>query len=577
MKRFFFSLTALTAVLVGCTQSAVLETPDLENIEISFNPYTGRTPVTKATEIASPSALGAAGGFNLYGTSTTLNGTTTTTKVYINDKHVNYSSGSWAYDQGTAVYWPPRTSTTTLSMAAYSANAYLGADKTASTEDDPSFTWLESTNKKAFKFEVPVLIGNQIDLLATSFQGDLSLNNTEKVDNGKVTLVFHHLLSRIGFQLKTIGPARKVVIKSLSLSGRMYTEGILDLTAAKESEVPTLTQTTPQNVTEIAKKDATYYYITSTSPVTFESGASDETSISSGNYLMIMPHAIQPGDDHYINVTYTIGGSSDKTSRIKLPEGFEFLPGKAYEFILELSTSAITFDVKVEETGWDEPNEENTITRPVTPTTPEGITLLGATATTNSATFALIVNKTGFDEVGVACRAFESDIEWKDATLIAKTSATSKGTYEVIVNSLSPNTTYEYCAYSKTGDECTYYSDLCPKFTTYASVTLNTIAEEHRTFDGAVVSATCNQTMDEYGFCWVKGTKTPTIADTKSTATATAGKFNYTITGLESYTYYTVCAYAKNSATGIVSYSTPQTFRTKFSVSDADYTGAEVE
>ena len=83
--------------------------------------------------------------------------------------------------------------------------------------------------------------------------------------------------------------------------------------------------------------------------------------------------------------------------------------------------------------------------------------------------------------------------------------------------------------------------------------------------------------MDEYGFCWVKGTKTPTIADKKSTATATAGKFNYTITGLESYTYYTVCAYAKNSATGIVSYSTPQTFRTKFSVSDADYTGAEVE
>ncbi len=575
MKRFFFSLTALAAVLVGCTQSAVLETPDLENIEISFNPYTGRTPVTKATEIASPTALGNAGGFNLYGTSTTLNGTTTTTKVYINDKHVNYvpESESWAYDQGTAVYWPPKTSTTTLSMAAYSANAYLGVDKTASTSDDPSFTWLNNTDKKAFRFEVPAAIGNQVDLLATSFQGDLSLNNTEKVDNGKVNLIFHHLLSRIGFQLKTIGPERRVVIKSLSFSGRMYTEGILDLTSAKESEIPALTQTTPQEVEPINKKSITYNYIAS--PATFATGASDATSISSSNYLMIMPHAIQPGDDHYIDVTYTIGDSSDKRSRIELPVGLEFLPGKAYEFILELSTSAITFNVEIEETGWDEPSDGNTITRPVTPTPQDDITLFGTIATTNSATFALTVNKVGFDEVGVACRVFESEVEWEDATLTAHTSATSKGTYEVVINSLSPNTTYEYCAYSKIGNNYTYYSDECPKFTTYASVTLNTITEADITFDGATLSATCSQTMDEYGFCWVKGTKTPTIAD--SIAEVTASAFNYTITGLESYTSYTVCAYVKNTTAGIVSYSTPQTFRTKFSVSDADYSGADVE
>ena len=62
MKRFFFSLIALSAAAIGCTQSALLETPDQFGTEITFSPYTGRTPVTKATSVENEADL-AAGGF----------------------------------------------------------------------------------------------------------------------------------------------------------------------------------------------------------------------------------------------------------------------------------------------------------------------------------------------------------------------------------------------------------------------------------------------------------------------------------------------------------------------------------
>ena len=67
MKRFFFSLIALAAVAASCTQSALVETPDLNGTEITFNPYTGRTPVTRATDIVKATGLANAGGFQVIG------------------------------------------------------------------------------------------------------------------------------------------------------------------------------------------------------------------------------------------------------------------------------------------------------------------------------------------------------------------------------------------------------------------------------------------------------------------------------------------------------------------------------
>ena len=106
MKRFFFSLIALTAAAVGCTQSALLETPDQFGTEITFSPYTGRTPETKAQSIVGAGGdenvygLSEAGGFNVLGFMTKDN----TESLYM-DKYVDLNtSGVWDYPG--IVYWP---------------------------------------------------------------------------------------------------------------------------------------------------------------------------------------------------------------------------------------------------------------------------------------------------------------------------------------------------------------------------------------------------------------------------------------------------------------------------------------
>ncbi|MBR5141512.1 MAG: hypothetical protein IKW55_03435, partial [Bacteroidales bacterium] len=130
MKRFFFSLIALSAAAVGYTQSALLETPENFNQEVSFSPYTGRTPVTKASTIAQPDAEGIMseeaitladdGGFNVFGFLTNEDGNTTILDA-MNNEHVFMGANGWTYDG--LVYWPDKASKSTMSFVAYSNNA----------------------------------------------------------------------------------------------------------------------------------------------------------------------------------------------------------------------------------------------------------------------------------------------------------------------------------------------------------------------------------------------------------------------------------------------------------------------
>ena len=123
MKRFFFSLIALSAAAIGCTQSAMLESPEIFNQEVSFSPYTGMIPVTKAasvdlTHLQKPSNQG--GGFHVYGF---LNQVGKNPTVYMDNELVTYDSSKnpavWAYDN--MVYWPDASSQSTLSFVAYNA------------------------------------------------------------------------------------------------------------------------------------------------------------------------------------------------------------------------------------------------------------------------------------------------------------------------------------------------------------------------------------------------------------------------------------------------------------------------
>ena len=49
MKRFFFTAIAIAAVAVSCTKSGLLETPKTYQDPITFEPYSGKATLTKAT------------------------------------------------------------------------------------------------------------------------------------------------------------------------------------------------------------------------------------------------------------------------------------------------------------------------------------------------------------------------------------------------------------------------------------------------------------------------------------------------------------------------------------------------
>lgn len=258
MKRFFFSLIALAAVTIGCTKSGLVEVPQTFETPISFDPYTGKAPTTKAT-VMDEDALKAdmatlKGGFHVsaftrtgqgddaivnYGTpymdenvwwaaATASGGTDSEEPEDDNTETVadgdetqegegstsgtpsTTPSGTWDYE-GKA-YWPEGA----LDFVAYGLNAERHMDF--------------SIQHKVFTYTVPTLVSDQEDLI-------VSLPQTEKTNaNGAaINLPFYHLLSKIGFSLQTNDDPENVnvTIKKIELKGNFYSNGSVDLTETK--------------------------------------------------------------------------------------------------------------------------------------------------------------------------------------------------------------------------------------------------------------------------------------------------------------------------------------------------------
>lgn len=545
MKRFFFSLIALSAAAIGCTQSALVEAPDLLGTEISFSPYTGRTPVTKASSIAQPDdqgnlpagvvTLAASGGFNIF---CYLNNDTE--EPYMNGRLVTSSDQGATWSYGSPVlYWPDPSSPSTLSFVAYSANA---SDYLTNNDTGTSFT-----------FTVPEDVENQVDLLATALQKDLTLNNTP---SGSVSLHFKHLLSRVGFKVKaTKENNRDITISALTFSGTMPVSGSLNFLAAEGSATPKLAVSTSESLT-------TYDFLSD--PVEFASDTDPVQVVDdeNGTYMMIMPHKVTRTFDHKISVTYQVTGMQNpKTAVVDLPSGFEFKPNTAYEFILSIATSAISFSV--EETDWT--NDTNVSENyPLEPVLPDPVEVNGVKVSRTTATVILNVTNDEFDEVGVVYMPSSSQ-NW-DAATTKSTTVSRAGTYELNIDGLAPDTEYICRAFSKIGNETVIYGSETEYkvFRTQGAVAMEPIDNNNIMTYTATVSATYVgelSTITEQGFCLSEGNETPNLSNSVKLDGSPAEAFSVTFTGLKPITDYSCCAYVKNNK-GVVTYSEPVKFTT---------------
>ena len=364
MKRFIYTTIALAAVAVGCTKSNLVEGPQSMETPIEFETYNGRTPLTKASEITNTSIQ--ADGFHVTAFYDVNN------SVYM-DRDVTWSGNAWTYSP--KAYWP---STGDLDFVAYGLNA---ASYITPAEDHLSFT-----------YTVPDVVSQQKDLVASKF-GDSS----KSTDNSTVTINMQHLLSKIGFQVKTIytgtAPDAQVEIQNIKLKGTFKTIGTVNLkpgtdesfmiTPVTENQV-TVSEyslfTSDEGFTAGASASSQAIFNNSIEPE-FEENMTDEEKQEAedaadqllaaslqNRYMMIMPGSV--GAAPYIEVTYKLTGQNEfQTARVDLPsteveqDGGEtvtspwtFKAGTAYEFIFTVSISSIDFTGEI--VDWDEEHDD---------------------------------------------------------------------------------------------------------------------------------------------------------------------------------------------------------------------------
>ena len=396
MKRFFFTTIALAALAVSCTKSGLIESPQTYEDPISFEPYTGKAPVTKATEATNTTLQGS--GFQVVGyieqpNSATIN---VTEDPYLY-RTVSYSANDWGYTN--AAYWPQDEELTFLAYGLNGAAAFTD----------------ETTDYSKLSYTVPTTMAAQKDLVIGKV-----IQNRSKAVEGPVQVNFHHVLSRVGFKVATSGSsAVNATIKNITISGNFVTGGTFDLTnAVYDDSNNTTAYTAPSDKTYGANNSTT---ATATTYSLFDSdynATTDYTTINEVNdydcfvatgnstqdiyannsfnpksnprtdftdptnsfqtnkdnrFLMIMPqYTVTPatteggeptisGIDVDIRVIYQLTDAEEQVADFEL-NNFTFMPGKAYEIVFSISTVAVGFNVDVQNWVTDHTNANTTVT-----------------------------------------------------------------------------------------------------------------------------------------------------------------------------------------------------------------------
>lgn len=370
MKKLIYTTIALVAVAVGCTKSSIVDVPEAQKTPITFETYNGKIPVTRATEVAQDNISS----IQVTGFHIPTSSSADYTKTYMNpvvSRSYNETTKAWGpWGYSPLAYWPASGS---LEFVAY------GSNTPRATEGEGNLIPVSGSYVN-FTYTVPSDVASQKDLIAAH----VASTSTPKT----VELNMKHLLSRVGFKVKTIsaGTGSAVTIKNITLYGTFNTKADVNLVAADTEADPILKPATDSPTTGSYSffKDGNYFEISSASTPTqiYANKTSGATTIADTKdyYMMIMPgtvgnHTREDITDKnpFIEVTYRLAGqNADQIARITLPDevisdevtgNWTFAKGKAYEFIFTVSVDKIEFEGKVDD--WDEPEtypeeDENT-------------------------------------------------------------------------------------------------------------------------------------------------------------------------------------------------------------------------
>lgn len=362
MKKNIYIAIAVAAVTVGCTKSNLVDAPEAQQTPISFETYTGKTPTTKAVSETTETLAATYNNENKTAIHVnafvpgTYTGAYTSMDVWcesytpdnVQTDETNEFSARWTYSN--RAYWP---SNGKLDFIAYGNNA------------EDHLAAATSGSLTSFNYTVSPKVSEQEDLIVA-----VTPTTGTMPTDGTVSLNFKHLLSRVGFTLKTTQAHEgvSVTINSIVLKGSDFasigTINFLDAEGALVAE-PSITATADPTVTSYSLFDTTYpgdtydYFFTADSPgpdngigiyanKRYAEGSSVDTSVSANDrYMMLIPGASITGAEVY----YKLPGAEEQHAIATLTSPIELEKGKAYEFIIKISTDAIEFSGEV--TDWD--------------------------------------------------------------------------------------------------------------------------------------------------------------------------------------------------------------------------------
>lgn len=345
MKKYILTTLALAAVTLGCTKSSFVDVPEAQTTPITFETYTGKTPTTKATEKTTLSlAKTTASAFHVkafYNSSLYMNKDVKSTCTFKNEAKTEIDKQGWDYD-GT-VYWPAAGDVT---FYAYGISQNLTPNSAAN--DETSYT-----------YTVPATVSTQDDLIVA-----VPVTQAGTSNNTTVSLDFRHLLSRVGFKLTTTKESESlnVTINSITLNGTFYNAGTVDITTQTTPAIAATTTGDNATRTSYSLFESGYkYVIPSPGPTNAKTifGNTDSKNVTStddsNRFMMLIPGGVVTS----ATVEYILPNqSSPQRVTASLTSEITLAAGKAYEFIINLSTDAIEFTGEVMD--WDETHDDYT-------------------------------------------------------------------------------------------------------------------------------------------------------------------------------------------------------------------------
>ncbi|MBR3598501.1 MAG: fimbrillin family protein, partial [Lachnospiraceae bacterium] len=379
MKKVIFISALAIAAAVSCNKSEIVDTKF--NEQISFETYTGRDAMTKATpygQEALPADMG------LYGFYTGASPWSETIEPNLWDNAQVTQASGWAPSEKK--YWTNEEDKYTFLAYAPYATGAEGNGLVAVTGADPKVT-----------YTVPTAIAPQVDLLyANTPAAEGGHIDMVKPSNNTVALNFAHALSRITVKASEAESAYNYTVYGLELSGNFVKTKTFDIEDGEwivdETNYPTTPEAAPYVIKQYTEGANDGVLVPDTRTGAVEEGQTPNTPYDfagANNYLMVIPVDFT-GEETTTNeagetvntypnaatlkVTYTTTfadfESKPMIKTVAVPTNFE--QGKAYSLNLVFApntTNEIKFSVTVD--NW---TEEAGVVYPNNPEngTPEG-------------------------------------------------------------------------------------------------------------------------------------------------------------------------------------------------------------